>query len=133
MSPELDEALVKDFPYLYADRHKSLRETGMYWGFSVADGWEPLIRKLSEKIEPIAKSMAESDSESDYPKACQVKEKFGTLRFYMTQSTEEINKFIREAEIKSASVCEVCGESGTRREGAWVKTLCDEHAKERYR
>jgi hypothetical protein len=24
--------------------------------------------------------------------------------------------------------CEVCGQPGKRREGGWIKTLCDEHA-----
>jgi len=47
---ELDEALCKDFPLLYRDRNASMRSTCMCWGFP-GDGWEPIIRELSEKLE----------------------------------------------------------------------------------
>ena len=56
MDKELDKKLVEDFPLLYADRGRSMRETCMCWGFP-ADGWEPLIRELSEKLEPILEGM----------------------------------------------------------------------------
>ena len=52
MKKELDEQLVKDFPLLYGDRHGDMQSTCMVWGFP-GDGWEPLIRRLSEKLEPL--------------------------------------------------------------------------------
>jgi hypothetical protein len=61
-----------------------------------------------------------------YPKAVQVKEKFGGLRFYMTYYVEEIEKLIDEAESKSYQTCERCGAPGKSREGGWILTLCDE-------
>lgn len=73
MSPKLDETLVKDFPLLYRGRHKSKYESCMSWGFSCDDGWYPLIRKLSEKLEKIIQELPESDRFE----AAQVKEKFG--------------------------------------------------------
>ena len=51
MTPELDKKLVEDFPILYQQRHSDMSKTAMCWGFEYGDGWEPLIRKLSEKIE----------------------------------------------------------------------------------
>lgn len=60
-----------------------------------------------------------------------MKEKFGTLHFYMNMETEEMSRAIREAEGRSASACEVCGRPGTLRGGGWLKTLCGAHAAER--
>ena len=31
----------------------------------------------------------------------------------------------------SYEICEVCGEKGERRNGGWIKTLCDTHEEER--
>lgn len=53
MKKELDEALCRDFPLLYRDRHKRMDITAMCWGFQCGDGWEPLIRRMSAKIEPL--------------------------------------------------------------------------------
>lgn len=62
---------------------------------------------------------------SDHPKAAQVKEKFGGLRFYMTHGNDEIFSLISEAESKSYKTCEECGEPGDQKDTGWVKTLCD--------
>ncbi len=61
----------------------------------------------------------------------QVKEKFGTLRFYYQGGDEVISGMVRMAESMSAVTCEECGVPGTRRGGGWVTTLCDKHAEER--
>lgn len=60
-----------------------------------------------------------------YPRASQVKEKFGTLRFYMSHSKDEINKIIRIAEDKSEITCEICGNTGeTHSDHGWIRTMC---------
>ena len=51
MRKELDDALCRDFPLTFRDRHASMQVTCMCWGFDVGDGWEPLIRRAAEKIE----------------------------------------------------------------------------------
>jgi len=172
MDQELDEALCRDFPLLYKDRHASMRTTCMCWGFDIGNGWEPLVRELSSKLEVLIQKFIDdnpnlpcewcscpkdthdegwtSDGEFEddgqskhykchnpdggkysprYPCASQVKEKYGTLSFYMTEGTDQIFDLIHEAEEKSAKICEVCGESGKRRGGGWISTLCDKHAK----
>lgn len=60
-----------------------------------------------------------------HPKAAQVKEKFGTLRFYMTAHNPGITEAIRAAEAASAITCEDCGDPGTPRQNGWLRTLCD--------
>lgn len=61
----------------------------------------------------------------------QVKEKFGTLRFYYTGGDETIRGMVRMAESMSALTCETCGKPGEVRHGGWIRTLCDEHEAKR--
>ena len=61
----------------------------------------------------------------------QVKEKFGTLRFYYTGGDDVIDGMVRMAESMSGVTCEECGNPGKRIGGGWVTTLCEEHAKAR--
>lgn len=51
MSPEKDEQLCKKYPKIFADRHKSMIETCMCWGFECSDGWCNLIDKLCHNIQ----------------------------------------------------------------------------------
>ena len=63
-----------------------------------------------------------------YPCASQVKEKFATLRFYMTSATDEMYDLIHEYENKSGKICEECGSGeGKLRNDGWLSTLCDFH------
>jgi len=61
----------------------------------------------------------------------QVKEKFGTLRFYYSGGDDAISGMVRMAESMSSVTCEECGTPGRRRGGGWVRTLCDTHAEAR--
>ena len=69
------------------------------------------------------------------PEACtqvvatQVKEKFGTLRFYYSGGDAVIDGIERMADSMSAVTCEECGVPGRIRHGGWISTLCDEHAR----
>jgi hypothetical protein len=60
--------------------------------------------------------------------ATQVKEKFGTLRFYYGGGDDVIHGMAGMAESMSGCTCEVCGNVGRQRGGGWIRTLCDEHA-----
>lgn len=127
MRQELDEALVRDFPNLYADRHN--KKEPFCWGFECGDGWEPLIRKLSQEVEAIIVAMPEKERKKFRVK--QVKEKFGTLRFYMGVAHDAIHAAIDRAEQESAVTCEACGAPGKSRNNGWISVLCDEHQAER--
>jgi hypothetical protein len=59
--------------------------------------------------------------------ATQVKEKYGTLRFYFDGGDDYIDGIIAMAESMSARTCEVCGAPGTSNGGGWIRTLCEEH------
>jgi hypothetical protein len=125
MNKENTEKLFKDFPGLYRDHDKSARETRMCDGFACSDGWFDLIYELSKKITEICPKI----------KATQVKEKFGTLAFYvgMVQADKWplVCKVVNEATEKSAEICEECGETKTVKcknsNGShYIRTLCAE-------
>ena len=128
MTPELDDALVRDFPKLYRmrhpKRHRGPREP-IEFGFEVGDGWEPLIRRLSVKLDPVAASSGVH--------AVQVKEKNGGLRFYIdgvtkapAETVTAMRAPIEAAQKESLRTCEQCGAPGKMhvRQG-WARTRCD--------
>jgi hypothetical protein len=59
-----------------------------------------------------------------WPRASQIKEKYGTLRFYMTSATNEMYAITDEAERRSAKTCEKCGQPGKLRGQGWLYTRC---------
>src|ERR1019366_2136722 len=126
MKKELDDALCRDFPLTFRDRRASVRSTCMCWGFDCDEGWEPIIRRASEKIERIlGKMVVQNVANENMPRASQVKEKYGTLRFYFDCGTDEIYDILHEAEKKSETTCEECGGVGKLRGKGWYVTLCD--------
>lgn len=129
MKKELQEKLFNNFPLLYQDKDLPMSQTCMCWGIDTGDGWFNILYELSEKLYPhILKWKEENPDSSDHPRASQVKEKFGTLRFYMTHATEEMYELINEAEHKTAITCETCGAPGETSNEGWVFTLCEECA-----
>jgi len=134
MNEEQDKTLCAKYPNLYRDRNESMYSTCMCWGFSCGPGWYNIIDELSAKLEAeivLLKEGFEGDP-SNLPAAAQVKEKFGGLRFYMTSSTDTMQKAIADAEDKSYLTCEDCGEEGKERtDRGWIRTLCEKCNKER--
>ena len=121
---EFDELTVKLCPKLYVDRYADKMHTCMCWGFDIASGWQKIVLELSLQLEelinklPVAKQTAY--------KAVQVKEKLGTLRFYISSETDEMYELILRAETASETTCEVCGNVGRlMHQNYWYKTLCD--------
>jgi hypothetical protein len=112
MEEKLEQSLVREFPGMF----------DLDYGFAVGNGWYKLVRNLCREVYPIYKKKPF--------KVIQVKEKFGGLRFYTEPDIKEAQDFIRTAEEASFNICEKCGEWGKLRFGLWVKTLCDQHAKE---
>ena len=55
----------------------------------------------------------------------QVKEKFGTLRFYYSGGDDYISGLVSMAESMSGVTCESCGNTGERKGGGWIKTICE--------
>lgn len=121
MDVELEEKLKKEFPILYS-RSESDDSLFQYFGFECGNGWFEVIKKMSQKLEPLFKKQ---EQDGFYPAITQVKEKFGSLMVYGNNLTEEMNHVIYEAAKESQSVCENCGKPGTVRKRGYVQVLCD--------
>ncbi len=122
MTEDNEKKLLKDFPDLFITKAIGIPTFG---GFECGDGWYELIHELSQKID--YEKMQQFGEESREVYATQVKEKYGTLRFYMNTETPEMSDLIYEYEAKSALTCELCGKPGKTRTMNWIQTLCDEH------
>jgi hypothetical protein len=72
------------------------------------------------------------EAKQKLPKVAQIKEKFGTLRFYIDNGNEVSNAIVHYAELMSEVTCERCGNVGKTYHMGWHKTLCKQHAIERY-
>jgi hypothetical protein len=124
MNADNTKKLWDTFPRLYKDKDAPITQSLIPFGFECGDGWFQLIWDLSEKLE----KLIEGFGEIEYPpKAVQVKEKYGTLRFYMTSTNGIMDKFIDEAENRSAHTCEVCGRRGKIRGSRWSYCACIYH------
>lgn len=116
MKEELEKKLFEEFPEIYHPE-KPVTEILMSYGFMCNDGWFDIIYRLSKDIY----SMNRPESFEVF----EVKEKFGGLRFYVENGTEEIFDRIHQAEEESYKTCEVCGKPGeARKNNGWVQTLC---------
>jgi len=172
VSPELEQKLFAKYPKIFRDANKSPQESCMAFGLEVGDGWYNLIDVLCEALTYTYTTAIEVDEEDGKrlgikpysykdgeiryffnvkpPQvvADQVKEKFGTLRFYhhleydesntslvetkKYSDLETINKryadyfdgIIHFADIASGHTCEVTGSEGQMhsRKG-WFKVL----------
>ena len=134
MKQELDELLCEKYPKMMVNRDKPMMETCMCWGFSCGDGWFNILDQLMGNIQHHIDWKQEQKEKYNRGEGCtqvtldQVKEKFGTLRFYYTGGDDVIDGMVRMAESMSGVTCEECGSPGKRVGGGWVTTLCEAHA-----
>jgi hypothetical protein len=98
---------------IYTDREPI---TDAYY-FEVEQGWNQLIKDLISDLIKMGWNR----------EVIQVKEKFGTLRFYINEATDDIHRRIAKAEMESSTICEATGKPGKlRNDLGWWRTLCDE-------
>ena len=153
MTPELDQHIREKYPLLFSGRCEMSvgdgwfdiidalcaniqshidnvarqREYAIKWNSEVNDpdfDWNS-VRSYLERKEREVPELVEQVV------ATQIKEKFGTLRFYYTGGDDYVWGLEAMAESMSARTCEDCGNSGKLRSGGWVRTLCDTHAHEK--
>ncbi len=156
MQKQLQEALADAFPFMrrglsMAQQEKQLGSIcDLYgaFGLEIGDGWYQLIQDMCREIAAAYEAEgAAADLVVD-----QVKEKYGTLRFYYhhkapgteaqalgclpvsSELRQTVERIVDDYEEKSAHVCELCGKPGSLREDLeWMLTLCDEHYRLRKR
>jgi hypothetical protein len=90
--------------------------------FECNSGWYPLLKDLIVDLIELGWDK----------QICQVKEKFGGLRFYIYEGSDEMHARISKAEDLSYQICEVTGKPGQlRTDLGWIETLCDEEYEKR--
>jgi len=138
MTELLELQLVKQYPEILQEYKGDPRQTCMAFGIECADGWYQLLYTGMKRLQRIAAASGVQTV------ATQIKEKYGTLRFYYTtvcdptttpqtiskRANTLITKVIDTMEEESGKTCEVTGKPGkTTARGQWLRTLCEEEAK----
>jgi hypothetical protein len=134
MNKELELKLVEKYPNILFDYGGDMKKTCMHWGMECGDGWYDLLNDLLEKLDYISKHSGVQVV------ADQIKEKFGTLRFYYSTIIKTdfnvepvvdkiISDVVAAAERQSAYICEKSGKRGVAcSKMGWLRTLCKEEA-----
>jgi hypothetical protein len=125
MKQDLDNYLCTTYPKLFVNRNKPMTETCMCWGFECGNGWFNILNQLCQNIQHHLDWKNRDGQVVPQVTVDQVKEKFGTLRFYYTGGDDYISGLVSMAESMSGVTCESCGniaESGSN--GGWVRTIC---------
>jgi hypothetical protein len=138
VTPEKQQILFDKYPALFEYAASKESRCAIAWGITCDDGWFDLIDTLCASLEWLVEDRAKRRSNAGLPeegvvlRVVQIKEKFGTLRFYTSGvpgSGAEPNPFmaaIRTAEALSGRMCETCGgpakPEGTR---GWWRTECE--------
>ena len=152
MKKELEMKQAEEFSFLRKTetRQKSrIENIFQAFGYECSDGWYELLRSLCSEIVSAYEEVGQPvDIVID-----QIKEKFGTLRFYYhfkgqkpgietidllgmgslriskgdTPLCSKIAAIVTKWEDKSTTVCEKCGKPGKlRKDRPWIRTLCDD-------
>ncbi len=152
MTPELDQHIREKYPLIFSQRCE----------MSIGDGWFDIIDMLCANIQSridnverqrgytiewnenvndpnfewvayVKREEREVPEIIDQVVVTQIKEKFGTLRFYYSGGDDYIRGLESMAASMTSRVCEECGSPGTTRsteKQRWVRVLCEKHATE---
>lgn len=115
---ETQSKLETQFPKMF---------THNYGGLEVNAGWLQLIESLCTRIQSHIDWKSKSGNEIEQVTIDQIKEKFGTLRFYYSGGDEYISGLVDMAEEMSGHICDVCGSPGKLGGKRWIATRCKNH------
>ena len=124
--PDLQQ-LIDHFPRLFRGAQPAV------WSH-VPAGWKDLVGTLFTGIDALL-----NDDEAKCLRVEQIKEKFGTLRLYLSfdrvdpaginPNPTALSALVDAAEVASEVTCYVCGAPGEMRKlGGWATVRCDAHA-----
>lgn len=120
MNPELERSLCERYPKIFAKRHD--RTSPMCWGIGCGDGWYPLLDELCAQLQH------ETDANgAPQVVASQVKEKFGDLRFHVSEASPAQQTLIEAASARSRRTCEICGAPAAAKPRPSDPTRCTDH------
>ena len=137
------QSLIKKYPKIFRQSKLPMTQTCMCWGIETDEGWYDLLDSLCSQLQW-------DIDRNRYPQieAVQVKEKFGTLRFYTSGKEGDFDRLVKSGEISqkewdrrcgtqdgmisfaeflSGSICEKCGSNqDVKQTEGWIYTRCPE-------
>ena len=125
MKQELDKLLCERYPKMMVNRNLPMQETFMCWGFECGDGWFNILDQLMGNIQHHIDWKNKKEEVVAQVTLDQVKEKFGTLRFYYTGGDDVIDGMVRMAESMSGVMCEECSAPAKTHGPGWIRTICE--------
>jgi hypothetical protein len=125
MRQELDSLLCEKYPKMMVNRNKNMQETCMCWGFECGDGWFNILDQLMGNIQHHIDWKNRKEEVVAQVTLDQVKEKFGTLRFYYSGGDDAIDGMVRMAESMSGVTCEECSAPAQTHGPGWIRTICE--------
>ena len=125
MKQELDSLLCEKYPKMMVNRNKNMQETCMCWGFECGDGWFNILDQLMGNIQHHIDWKNRKEEVVAQVTLDQVKEKFGTLRFYYSGGDDAIDGMVRMAESMSGVTCEECSAPAQTHGPGWIRTICE--------
>lgn len=132
MNEALEQALLQKYPRILAGHPRGLQPSPGFRGFEHDDGWMALLESGLELIQWHTEQATDAaDDPVPAVTVQQVKEKFGSLRFYYSGGDAFVAGVVAMMTAISLKTCEICGDAGQcrGREGN-VKTLCPSHAEQ---
>ena len=140
---------MEKYPILFQQKNLTMDKTCMCWGIECPEGWYDTVKDVCDKIEAINNTVGK-DHHFEI-QAIQVKEKFGTLRFYLNSYPQEnatdeemetarlfeeiCEDIVVRAEYLTESVCQVCGrpifEGNKVVSRGWIGYYCPECAEKK--
>ena len=131
MTPELAKKLYDKHGAVFKfEKTDPASPTNFFmFGIECGDGWYDILNHLLFCISAHQKDAKKHNPDYVDIEIQQIKEKFGTLRFYYSGGDDYIEGLVRLAEAMTETTCEVCGNKGKYTDTGWIRTLCDEHAK----
>ena len=115
MKEKIDE-LREKYPTLFSNHEM---EPITLFGIEHGPGWNHITEALCDGLSKTFKN------KTDPPVIQQIKQKFGTLRVYMSHVDEEADILIDFAESLASNTCEKCGKPGKLNDKGWWMVLCE--------
>lgn len=124
---EQNKKLIERYPFLSI--HKG--EYEFTWLDSMPDGWRNCFGLLM--CEDILNTLTIFKIDPKTYKILQIKEKYGSLRWYDNGCPNEVSDIIDKYEFLSKHTCIMCGKLGVPVYGGWISPYCDDCAKKIYK
>ncbi len=132
MNKQLETQLAEQFPFMKKGNPSEDPSPYAAYGCEIDDGWYSILEGMCEDV---AAAYEKVGIPVDFQPQ-QIKEKFGGLRVYYffknnadTEAVAQLHRDIRAIvdkwTLKSATVCEKCGQRGKpRTKRSYIQTLC---------